>query len=139
MSIASNVVFDIGRFQGTASDFSAVQSLGAPYLSDLTMMFQYRVTCTQGFCGSDCSQTANCAATPAACPESCGSNTPCLNGGTCMVSTCDTTVACVARGTESFFLLRGQIQIACVEPENCTCIFGNVMYRQLSQLHALHT
>ena len=84
-TIASGIILDIGRFGGTNPEFSVIETLGAPNLADLTMTLQYRVICTQGFCGSDCSQTANCGGFPAACPATCGDNTPCLNGGTCEV------------------------------------------------------
>ena len=86
-TIASGIILDIGRFRGTNPEFSAIETLGAPNLADLTMTLQYRVICTQGFCGSDCSQTASCGGFLAACPATCGDNIPCLNGGRCEVHT----------------------------------------------------
>ena len=55
-------------------------------MDDLTVSFEYRLICTPGSCGSDCSQTTGCAGFPAACPAGCGASDPCLNGGTCTVS-----------------------------------------------------
>ena len=50
--------------------------------NSLTLMFQYRVICSAGTCGSDCSQTTNCTPFPSCVPLTCA-DSPCLNGGTC--------------------------------------------------------
>ncbi len=65
--------------------------------------YRYRVICTDGSCGNDCSQTTDCQSWSPACdgigtpatqpprtqPSSSTNpciSSPCLNGGTCMVS-----------------------------------------------------
>ena len=48
----------------------------------LNLTFQYRVICSAGTCGSDCSQTTNCQPFPSCVPITCA-DSPCLNGGTC--------------------------------------------------------
>ncbi len=68
-----------------------------------TITYRYRVICTDGMCGNDCSQTTNCQSWSPACngigspatqppvtdptsPDNPCFPNPCLNGGMCMVS-----------------------------------------------------
>ena len=71
-----------------------------------TISYRYRIICTDGSCGNDCSQTVNCPQWPSACGDGISTFTtqapntdpssptdpcsqspsPCLNGGLCMVS-----------------------------------------------------
>ena len=50
--------------------------------NSLTLTYQYRVICSAGTCGSDCSQTSNCQPFPSCVPVTCA-DSPCMNGGTC--------------------------------------------------------
>lgn len=91
VDIATNMIFEIEFIAGTNSEFSPVQTLGAPNLADLTIDFDYRLICTEGSCGNDCSQTSNCLPFPDACcmmgmcEEDMCQMVTCLNGGICDV------------------------------------------------------
>lgn len=84
--IVSNFVQEISRIPGTNPAFSNIMTGAAPNLDTLTIQFRYRLICTSGTCGNDCSQTTGCSGFPEACPSSCDATTPCMNGGTCDVS-----------------------------------------------------
>lgn len=84
--ISINTFAELPRIQGTNSEFSDIETIGGPILADLTITFQYRLICTAGFCGNDCSQTTNCPGFPEACPPGCSAENPCPNGGTCEVN-----------------------------------------------------
>ena len=49
----------------------------------LNLTFQYRVICTAGSCGSNCTQTTNCPLPPPDCVPITCADSPCFNGGTC--------------------------------------------------------
>ena len=87
--IVHNFVQPLGRISGTNSTFSSNITFFATAPSTLTIQLRYRLICTAGSCGSDCSQTTGCLTFPQACVPDCDQSTPCMNGGTCQVRKCD--------------------------------------------------
>ena len=84
LSTSSGTIVDIRRPSAPNATFTNIQTFSGP--NSLTLTYQYRIICSTGTCGSDCSQTTNCQpfssctpATPLTCADS-----PCQNGGTCM-------------------------------------------------------
>ncbi len=94
--------FDLARPAAPSETFS--DTLSATQ-GEATIRYRYRVICTDNSCGNDCSQTANCPQWSSACdgigtfgtptpttdsmslPNPClQSPSPCLNGGSCLVS-----------------------------------------------------
>ena len=86
--IAPMTFREIHQPMGIDSEFRRLSIRGA-FTVDLNITFDYRLICTPGSCGSDCSQTSSCPSFPAACPAACGDTMPCLNGGSCRV--CEVT------------------------------------------------
>lgn len=94
LSTSSGTIVDIRRPSAPNATFTNIRTFSGP--NSLTLTYQYRIICSTGTCGSDCSQTTNCQpfssctpATPLTCADS-----PCQNGGTCMeVSELRTTAA----------------------------------------------
>ena len=78
-------MFDIYQPQGVSEIFRN-ESLGGSILDTLELQVQYRLICTVGFCGPDCSQSSNCQPFPPACPVEESAVCDCMNGGTCQVS-----------------------------------------------------
>ena len=91
---------DIVRPSSPSNTFSDVTTFSQ---GSATMMARYRVICTAGSCGNDCSQTTGCSSWTAACDGNSTFTTPppattvpsstnpcfpppCLNGGACDVS-----------------------------------------------------
>ena len=79
---SSNLILEV--FQGVNENF-VNETLGGALLSTLQLRLQFRLICTPGSCGTDCSQTTNCSPYPPACRPDCDNSMPCMNGGTCMV------------------------------------------------------
>ena len=83
-----NIFAEMSRVQGINPVISSVQTLGGGIIEDLMLTFQYRLICTDGFCGNDCSQTTNCPDFAPLCPSEpsqCSAEMGCLNSGTCQV------------------------------------------------------
>ena len=83
-AIAPMTFREIFQPTGINPEFQTLSVAGA-FTVDLNITFDYRLICTPGSCGSDCSQTNNCPSFPAACPVACSDAMPCLNGGSCQV------------------------------------------------------
>ena len=65
-TIAPNVLFEIYQPQGTNANFRD-EVIGGANLVNLQLRLQYRLICTPGSCGADCSQTTGCSPFPPAC------------------------------------------------------------------------
>ena len=78
--LRSSTLASLSRPSSPYSEVSPAQTyIGT---NSLTLSFQYRIICTAGTCGSDCSQTTNCTSFPTCLPTICD-DFPCQNGGTC--------------------------------------------------------
>ena len=73
-------IAEISRPSAPNAAFINTQTFSGP--NSLTIIFQYRIICSAGTCGSDCSQTTNCQPFPLCVPITCA-DSPCLNGGNC--------------------------------------------------------
>ena len=80
-----NFIYEIPRSQPTSTAFSSLQTLESSHTPPLRLTFRFRLTCTPGSCGSDCTQTSNCTPFPNACELECNNAMQCQNGGRCMV------------------------------------------------------
>ena len=78
--LRSTTLVSLSRPSAPSSGFTSTQSYNGA--NSLTLSYQYRIICTEGTCGSDCSQTTNCTPFPACTPTTCA-DSPCQNGGTC--------------------------------------------------------
>jgi hypothetical protein len=73
------IVDQISRPSAPNSTYTNIQTFSGA--NSLTLTFQYRVICSAGTCGNDCSQTTNCQPFPSCVPITCA-DSPCLNNGT---------------------------------------------------------
>ena len=80
LSTSSGTIADIRRPSAPNATFTNIRTFNGP--NSLTLTYQYRIICTAGTCGSDCSQTTNCLPFPSCTPLTCA-DSPCQNGGTC--------------------------------------------------------
>ena len=78
--LSSNALLDIPRPSAPSATYTNIQTFNGA--NSLSLKFQYRVICSAGTCGSDCSRTSNCQPFPSCVPLTCA-DSPCLNGGTC--------------------------------------------------------
>ena len=78
--LGTTPIATISRPAAPSATFTSTQTFNGA--NSLTLSYQYRVICTSGTCGSDCSQTTNCQPFPSCVPITCADQ-PCLNGGTC--------------------------------------------------------
>jgi hypothetical protein len=85
VSIA-NIFAELSRIPRTNPELSNTVFVADGTLHDLVLTFQYRLICTEGFCGSDCSQTTNCPSFPPLCVPACSAEVPCPDGGMCQVN-----------------------------------------------------
>lgn len=78
--LRSSTLATIRRPSAPSAGFTSTQNYTGA--NSLVLSYQYRIVCTAGTCGSDCTQTVNCDPFPACTPTTCA-DSPCQNGGTC--------------------------------------------------------
>lgn len=80
LTASSGTIVEIRRPSAPNATFTNIQTFNGA--NSLTLTYQYRIICSSGTCGSDCSQTTNCGSFPSCTPITCA-DSPCLNSGTC--------------------------------------------------------
>jgi hypothetical protein len=78
--LGSSPIIEISRPSAPNTTFTYTQTFNGP--NSLTLTYQYRVICSAGTCGDDCSQTTSCQSFPSCVPLTCA-DSPCLHGGSC--------------------------------------------------------
>ena len=92
--LSSDPIVDIVRPSAPSATYTNIRTFNGP--NALTLTYQYRIICTVGTCGSDCSQTTTCPPFPSCTPLTCA-DSPCQNGGTCMEVSELRTIAALQR------------------------------------------
>ena len=78
--LRSSTLATIYRPSAPSAGFTSTQNYTGA--NSLVLSYQYRIVCTAGTCGSDCTPRDNCVPFPACTPTICA-DSPCQNGGTC--------------------------------------------------------